>query len=184
MAQTVTVVPYDATIDRESDKLLPWLWQKLQKDDLVDLYFPGQTDTGFAAFVHLLSGEGSTHSALLVTDDKSGQWDKTVAGFITWQPMPLGAANSIVAGFIFYREFWDHRVTLAAAEAAFKFWFDGMKIDMVLGVCPALHRTAMLYNQRVGLREVGRLPKCHLYKEQPCDAVLYALTREQWKGGA
>jgi RimJ/RimL family protein N-acetyltransferase len=50
----------------------------------------------------------------------------------------------------------------------------------VLGVCPSLHHAAIQYNRRIGLREIGRIPGAHLYKGTPCDAILYALTKEEW----
>lgn len=178
-AAPVRLVPYDATADREADKLLPWLWQRMQHDDLVDYYFPGQQQTGFSDFTQLMSGAGKV--ALFITDDKSGQWSKTIAGFITWQPMAMGMSNAIVAGFIFFREFWDGRLTMEAARLAFEHWFTTYPTNMVLGVCPSLHRAAMIYNKRIGLHESGRLPNAHLYKGTVCDAVLYSMTREQWE---
>lgn len=177
----VRLVPYDATVDAESSRLLPWLWQRLQADELVDYYFPGQERTGFSDFTALLSGPDKV--ALFITDDPSGQWAKTIAGFITWSPLAMGMSNAIIAGFIFFREFWDGKLTTEAARLAFEFWFTSRPTNMILGVCPALHRTAMIYNKRIGLHESGRLPAAHLYKGAVCDAVLYSLTREQWLGG-
>jgi len=177
---SVEVIPYNALGDPDADKFLPWCWQRLQADDLVDLYFPGQKATGFATFVRMFSGDASV--AIFKTDDERDgtTWDDRIPGFITWTPMPMGAANVISAGFIFFRKFWGHGATDDAARAAFKFWFDG-GVDVVLGSCPSLHKLAIRYNERIGLHEIGRIPKGHLFKGSQCDAILYAMTTDEWR---
>lgn len=177
----VSVVLYDACLDPQADSFLPWLWKRMQDDDLVDYYFPGQKDTGFATFVRLFSGDAQV--AIFKTDDERSQlWEDRIPGFITWTPSRMGASNMIIAGFIFFRKWWDHRTTDDAAQAAFTAWFSAEpKIDVVLGLCPSFHLTAMRYNKRVGLSEIGRIPRAHIYKGNPCDAVLFAITREQWE---
>jgi RimJ/RimL family protein N-acetyltransferase len=175
----VMIVPYNAILDAQADAFLPWMWKRMQKDDLVDYYFPGQRDTGFATFVRLFSGDGNV--ALVVTDAKTGQWEDTIAGFITWTPQRMGASDIIVAGCVFFREFWDHRTTDATAVESFKFWFTEAKAQVVLGVCPSLHTAITRFNRRIGFREIGKIPGAHLYKGEVCDAVLWAITRSEWE---
>lgn len=175
----VRILPYNATVDPQGDKFLPYIWQRMQKDDLVDYYFPGQKDTGFATFVRLFSGDGNV--ALVLTDSTTKQWNDTVAGFITWTPMHMGLSNVLIAGFVFFREFWDHHTTDDAGAAAFRFWFKDAGAELVMGVCPSLHTTAIRYNKRIGLHEMGRIPGAHLYKETPCDAILVGITRDEWR---
>lgn len=176
----VRIIPYDASHDTQAFAFLPYLWTRMQKDDLVDYYFPGQKDTGFATFVRLMSGDANV--ALVVRDDPSRQWDKTVVGFISWSTSVMGMSNVVIAGFNFFREFWDHKTTDAAGAAAFDFWFSGdQPAEVVLGSCPATHVVALRYNKRVGLREIGRIPLAHMFKGERCDAVLMAITRDQWR---
>lgn len=176
----VRIVPYNASYDAEADAMLPYIWQRMQKDDLVDYYFPGQKDTGFATFVRLMSGDANV--ALVVRDDPSKQWDKTICGFISWSTSMMGMSNVVIAGFNFFREFWDHKTTDAAGVAAFNFWFSGDQgAEVVLGSCPSTHVVAMRYNKRVGLTETGRIPLAHIFKGERCDAVLYCITRDQWR---
>lgn len=174
----VRVIPYNSIYDPQADAFLPYMWKRMQKDDLVEYYFPGQRDTGFASFARLMSGDGNV--ALVVTDSDSHQWDQTIAGFITWTSSRMGSADVAIAGFIFFREFWDHKTTDEAARVSFNYWFTDGGFQSVLGVCPALHSAAIMYNRRIGLREIGRIPEAHLFKGVPCDAVLYCLTRKEW----
>ena len=178
---TVSVIPYNACLDPQADTFLPWLWKKMQADDLVDYYFPGQKDTGFATFVRLFSGDAQV-ALFKIEDESLGKtWDDRIPGFITWSQTRMGASDVLIAGFIFFREFWDHHTTDHAAQAAFAYWFTNPEIKIVLGVCPSLHKAAMRYNQRIGLREIGRIPMTHVYKGQTCDSILYAITRDDWR---
>src|SRR6185369_15659210 len=81
-ASSVHIVPYNAVNDTQADAMLPYLWKRMQQDELVDYYFPGMSQTGFSQFVRLFSGDGQV--ALVVTDATSGQWNDTIAGFISW----------------------------------------------------------------------------------------------------
>ena len=172
------IVLYNALADPEADKFLPWMWKRMQDDDLVDYYFPGQKATGFASFVKLFSGDSNV--AIFLNDSASGaDWESRIIGFITWTPSPL-SPDAIIAGFIFFRKYWDHHTTDEAARAAFKFWFADGTVQVVLGVCPSEHVVALRYNKRVGLHEMGRIPMQHVFKGKPCDAVLMGITRAEW----
>lgn len=175
---SVDIVPYNAVYDPQASDFLAWMWKKMQEDDLVDYYFPGQKETGYAQFVRMMSGDANV--GLVVTKVDSDQWNDKVAGFISWTPMHLGSVTVAVAGFIFFRQFWDHHTTDDAGKVAFKFWFTETDSDQVLGVCPSTHAAAVRYNKRIGLREVGRLLGAHLFKGEKCDAVLYVITKEAW----
>jgi len=177
----IEVIPYNACLDPQADSFLPWLWKRMQEDDLVDYYFPGQKDTGFATFVRMFSGDAQV--AMFKSPDTSlgNTWEDRIPGFITWSPLAMGSSNMIIAGFIFFKRWWGE-VTDDAARAAFNGWFTAQPpIDCVLGVCPALHKLAMRYDQRIGLHEIGRIPDGHLFKGRKCDAVLFAMTREDWR---
>ena len=119
----VSVIPYNAARDPEADAFLSWLWRRMKTDELVDLYFPGQLETGFPSLVEMFSKP--TGAALFKLDDtESTQWNDRIPGFITWSVQQFGHAPVLIAGFIFFREFWDRKTTSEAGEAAFKFWFD------------------------------------------------------------
>ncbi len=180
----VTIIPYNAMYDPQASDFLRWMWSRMQEDDLVEYYFPGQKETGFAAFVRMMSGDAQV--GLGVTNTTSDQWKDKVAGFISWTPLKLGTSNIAVAGLIFFREFWDHRTTDEAGQLALHYWFvERDDIDSVLGVCPSTHAVIARYNKRMGLHECGRLSNAHTFHGEPCDAVLFEITKQEWltKGG-
>src|SRR5215471_8817923 len=75
-SRAVEVIPYNALADPDADKFLPWCWQKLQADDLVDYYFPGQRETGFATLVRMFSGDANV--ALFKVDAPGNTWDDRI----------------------------------------------------------------------------------------------------------
>ena len=98
----VRVVPYNALADPQADTFLPWMWKRMQEDDLVDYYFPGQKDTGFGAFVRLFSGDANV--ALFVIEREGEDWESRIPGFITWTASRMGVSDVLIAGFIFFRK--------------------------------------------------------------------------------
>ena len=178
----VSVIPYNASRDPEADAFLSWLWRRMKADGLTDLYFPGQVETGYTSLVEMFSKP--TGAALFKLDDtESDQWNDRIPGFITWSIQQFGNAPVLIAGFIFFREFWDHKTTSDAGAAAFKFWFEdhaAAQVQEVLGLCPSLHVVAQRYNKRVGLRERMRLSGCALFHNEPCDAIVYGMSRSEW----
>src|SRR5882724_2890924 len=57
LPRAIEFIPYNAIYDPQADSFLAWMWRRMQEDDLVELYFPGQKETGFATFVRLFSGD-------------------------------------------------------------------------------------------------------------------------------
>lgn len=173
------VIRYDARTDPQAEDFLAWLWKRMKADDLVDLYFPGQSDTGFTSLVEMFSKP--TGAALFKLNNDSDQWNERIPGFITWSVAQFGNAPVLIAGFIFFKDFWDGHTTTACGRAAFDFWFRETKAEIVLGLCPSLHIVAQRYNKRVGLREMMRLPNCALFKGAECDAIVYGISRADWQ---
>src|SRR5882724_13029091 len=86
--QSVFVVPYNARDDKISDLILPALWKQLKEDGIAELYFPGQSETGFADFVELMSGKGTSVALCALPNERNEP--QTIIGFITWSPMKMG----------------------------------------------------------------------------------------------
>jgi len=177
-SSTVRLIPYDARADKQAVDFLAWLWRKLQADDLVDYYFPGERETGYAMFVRMLSGDAEV--GLVDTGADSNQWEDRIAGFISWTPLKLGTREMAVAGLIFFKKFWDHRTSYEAGQLALRYWFTQTKVESVLGVCPAPHVLINRYNKRMGLHECGTLKGAHMLHGQVCDATLWEITKDEW----
>lgn len=176
----VDVIPYNASRDADSDKFLPYVWDKLRQDDLIRIYFPDGELTGFADFVKMMSG--GANILLLVERTPEGEL-KRMIGFASWSPLPYGGGGAAVAGFIFFREFWDAASSVKAASAAMQQWFDVCGLKLLMGMVASENHMAQKFLQRMGWTRLGEMPGLGLYDGKPCAGTFWYLTREQFHSG-
>lgn len=174
----VVVIPYNASVDPEAHKFLPWLWNEMKTQGLVSLYFPGQENTGFANFVKLFSG--GENILLVVVCNEEGLPAKAM-GFATWNPMQFMNSNAAVAGFVFFKEFWDHIHSDEAARRIMDFWFNTAGLDVVLGIIAEKNTLAKRFVSRLGWVHVGEVPQLHAYQGKQCDASIWYMTKDMFK---
>lgn len=176
----VDIIPYHADDDPNANYFLPWMWKQLYDDGLISLYFPAAPEKSFATFAKMFSAS-ATRVVLVVIKDAAGEVTNVV-GFSTWEPTSLGPATVGLAGFIFLREYWDRKTSLAAGMRILRFWFDEMseKLDIAIGLIADTNRPANLFVQRLGWTKSGFLPGCHQYDGKQANAVLWTITREQF----
>lgn len=174
----IRVIPYSAARHDDAQNFLPWMWNKLKADDLVELYFPGQTQTGFADFCKLMSGDGAK-ILLVVTEDAAGNMGDAV-GFASSALMPLGAGNGGIGGFIFFKEFWDSKTTVEAARQIMHHWFHENGYEIMLGCVAELNHLANQFLHKMGWTRVGSIPKLHYYYGKECPSVVWQITKEHY----
>lgn len=174
----IAVIPYNASFHDDAQNFLPFLWNKLKEDGLIELYFPGESKTGFANFVRLMSGDSKI--LLVVGKDNAGKLDKAI-GFASWRPMPFGATQAGMAGFVFLREFWDGKITDVAAQRIMEHWFDSEQMDLMIGCVADLNHPANKFMERIGWAKVGIVPMAHIYKGVQCGSVIWQITKDVYK---
>jgi len=177
----IEVIPYNASLDPNADKFLPWFWNRLKEDGLIALYFPGAEKTGFAAFVKLMSSD--VRVLLVVKKNDAGEVTDTV-GFSTIGPMAIGGTMAAYAGFIFLKDYWDRTTTLAAAKTIMDAWFTNpeVNLDVILGVVADNNSLAKRFLQRGGWVHSGTVPFLAEYEGTRCAATFWYITREIWEG--
>lgn len=176
----VDVVFYHGDGDPEADRALPYFWRKLMEDDLLQLYYPSDTDRSFCTFVKMVSSQ-ITRVLFVVIKDAKGEV-KDFMGLATWEPIQFGPSLLGHAGFIFLREYWQREITLAAGRRILSAWFDEFPqpLDIAVGIIAEDNVLANRFVQRLGWTRVGVLPGCQQYAGKPSDAVLWQVTRTAW----
>ena len=174
--EEIIVVPYDASIDPEAHRFLPFFWNSLKEDGLTGVYFPGDAETGFSRFVHLLSGG---EEVLIVGKKTEKQLD--IVGFASWTQLPFGQSASILAGFVFLKKYWDHKVSDAAAEKIMRYWFETRKYEAALGVISTLNRPVLKFLARLKWERAGVIPKVHQFRGKLSDGVMFYMTKEHFE---
>lgn len=180
----VDVIPYNAYFDDKCRHWLFWLYDKLREDDLLRLYYPDvdASDRSYPMFVRMMSSD-TTQVLLVVLKDKKSDEVQGLVGIATWERMQFGPSTLGHAGFIFLREYWDHQTSMAAGQRIMECWFKEMpeKLDIAVGIIAKLNVLANRFVRRLGWTLVGELPNCQQYGGEPCDAVLWQITRSKFE---
>lgn len=174
----IRVIPYSAARHDDAQNFLPWMWEKLKKDNLVEIYFPGQTQTGFVNFCKLMSGD-DTKILLVVTEDAEGNMGDAV-GFASAMLMPLGSGTAGMGGFIFFKDFWDGKTSKLAAREIMSHWFRENKFELMLGCIATLNHAAQHFLSQVGWTRIGEIPKMQEYFGKECSGILWQMTKERF----
>jgi RimJ/RimL family protein N-acetyltransferase len=181
----VDVIPYNAYFDERCREWLYWLYNKLREDDLLRLYYPNVdgTDRSYPMFVRMMSSD-TTQVLLVVLKDKATDEVAGLVGIATWERMQFGPSTLGHAGFIFLRDYWDHQTSMAAGRRIMQFWFEEMpeKLDIACGIIAKLNVLANRFVRRLGWTLVGELPNCQQYGGEPCEAVIWQITRRAFEG--
>jgi RimJ/RimL family protein N-acetyltransferase len=175
----IDCIPYDARGDRDAYRSLYWFWETLQKDGLLELYYPGQADLSFPNFVRLLSGD--VQVLLFVIKNPEGEVMEFV-GLATWAPLDFGGTMVGNAGFLFRPQFWDRQTTIEACRRGMQYWFEEMtpRLSMAIGMNASGNHLVQRFLHALGWTRVGQLPIPQFYAGQTSDMVLWYYTREQY----
>jgi RimJ/RimL family protein N-acetyltransferase len=180
----VDVIPYNAYFDDKCRHWLFWLYDKLREDDLLRLYYPNidGSDRAYPMFVRMMSSD-TTQVLLVVLKDKQTDEVAGLVGIATWERMQFGPSTLGHAGFIFLRSYWDHNTSMAAGNRIMEYWFREMPepLDITVGIIAGLNVLANRFVHRLGWQRVGTLPNCQQYGGEPCEAIIWQITRQRFE---
>ena len=180
----VDVIPYNAYFDDKCRHWLFFLYDELRKDDLLRLYYPNidGSDRAYPMFVRMMSSD-TTQVLLVVLKDKQTDDVTGLVGIATWERMQFGPSTLGHAGFIFLKDFWDHRTSMAAGRRILDYWFKEMPqpLDITVGIIAKLNVLANRFVSRLGWTKVGELPNCQQYGGEACDACIWQITRAAYE---
>jgi RimJ/RimL family protein N-acetyltransferase len=177
----VEVFPYTAHADPQANLFLPWFWNRLKEDGLLNLYFPNDVERSFATFAAMMSG-GARILLVALVDEATGLATDTI-GFASWTPMMLGLSMVGNAGFIYLKDFWEQSITLAAGRRIEKMWFEEMepKLDLAVGIIAKNNVLARRYINRLGWKKCGELPGIQQYAGEQADGEIWFVSRSQYE---
>lgn len=174
----IIVIPYTVATDPIGEVFLPGLWKRLRDEGIFDVFFHDYPDTNFAGFVKALSAPDS----LIFMVAK--QWaDRQIEhmGMVTLgQVLDTKLTKRGVAGFLFFKQYWNHKDADEAGHKVLEYWFDTLGLDVVGGITPKLNRPALAYIHRLGFVSIGDIPHFSTIKGHESPATVSYLTRELW----
>lgn len=178
LSENITIIPYMVDNDPTGEIFLPGLWKRLHDEGIYELFFHDHADMNFGAFVKALS---SPDALLFMIAKTNADGSLEHMGIATLgQILDTKLTKRGVAGFLFFKKYWNHRDADDAGHKVLEYWFDKLGLDVIGGVTPKLNRPAIAYIHRLGFVSIGEIPHFCVLKDHESPAIVSYLTRELW----
>jgi len=170
----IVVLPYLADSDELGSVRLPVFWQRLHEEGIFELFFHDHPDMSFSRFVRSLTQPDD----LIFMIGKS--WSDGRIEHMGMATLSQILDNSLtkraVAGFLFFKAYWNHRDADEAGRKVISMWFNELKLKTIAGLTPKVNRPALAYIHRLGFVSIGEMPDFCLFKGRSVPATVSYLT--------
>lgn len=160
----------------------------LRPDDLDDLYIYASDPEidRFTPWTHYQSvAEASAdldHFLAEYEDGGMGAWgiehraDQRLIGIANFSP-PHRHHRRTELGYTISRAYWGQGYATEAAQALIMFGFEQMQLVRIEAVCLPDHLASARVLQKIGMQFEGLLHSYQIWRGQPRDLLMYAITR-------
>lgn len=159
----------------------------LRPSDLADLYAYASDPeidryTPWARYTSLAEARADLDNYLLEYErDGFGAWgiehraDQRLIGITNFSP-PHPHHRVTELGYTIARPYWGQGYATEATQALVKFGFEQLQVVRIEAVCLPENRASGRVLQKIGMRYEGLLHNYQIWRGQPCDLQMYALT--------
>ncbi len=171
---------YAPKVGTYKEEALMLLYNRLKEQDLWDTVFHESPGMSLLEFMNFFSNGNCLLQILCIVD---GSTIVDIAG-MSWIADITVCQNILtraVGSFLFFQEYQKPMYTDPFSEMILGYWFEVLKMDLVVGVTPEPNRAALIYVKRAGLKEVGRLPNYTTYKGAIVTGVVTSMTKQEYQ---
>jgi ribosomal-protein-alanine N-acetyltransferase len=166
----------------------------LRLTDLDDLYAYGSDPEidRFTPWIHYTSREEARENLgeFLAEYEQHGMgaWgiehraDQRLIG-ITNLSRPHPMNRRVELGYTISRAYWGQGYATEAVQALIRFGLDQMHLVRIEAVCLPEHQASARVMQKAGMQFEGVLHSYQIWRGQPCDLLMYAITEQDGKIG-
>lgn len=153
---------YAYASDAEIDRFTPWTHFQSMAEASADLddFLAEYENAGMGAW-----SWGVEHRA-----------DARLIGIATFSP-PHRHHRRAELGYTISRAYWGHGYATEAAQALVTFALEQMQLVRVEAVCLPDHQASARVLQKIGMQYEGLLHSYQIWRGQPRDLLMYAITR-------
>lgn len=174
----IIVVPYIVDRDPIGEIMLPGFWKRLHDEGIFELFFHDHPDMSFGEFVKSLS---QPNDLIFMVGKSWSDGRLEHMGMATLsQILDNILTKRAVAGFLFFKDYWNHKDADEAGRKVISVWFNELKLTMIAGLTPKMNRPALAYIHRLGFLSVGELPNFCTFKGKAVAAVISYLSPEMF----
>jgi len=168
-----TIVPYDGK-SNISDHTWHYIWNKIEEQGLKETIFCTEGIDSAYDFVTLMR-----HGVMpsIVVDNTTDPCEPVAMGW-------LADINNNKAGFghfLFFKELWGTRDTVEVGRMAYDFWFNGIGMNVLLGIVPSFNTHAVSYIEKLGMKVLGEIPNLIQVRGSSSPAIIAYITKEMFE---
>jgi RimJ/RimL family protein N-acetyltransferase len=158
---------YAYASDPEIDRFTPWRHYQSLAEARADLdeFLAEYERDGLGAW-------GIEHSA-----------DHRLIGIATFSP-PHPHHRRVELGYTIARTYWGQGYATEAAQALVRFGLDHMQLVRIEAVCLPENIASARVLQKIGMQYEGLLHSYQIWRGQPCDLQMYAMSKTDSEGGS
>jgi len=177
---SLMILPYTPGVGVYTEDALIQLYQRLKKEGLFEIVFHEQPNMPLLQFMNFFSGPNTLLQILSTVKDNQVV-DTVGMTWLTDLSTCSGLMQKAIASFVFFKDYQSPMYTDQLAKIVLEYWFDWLKLDIIIGMTPETNRAALLYAKRIGLKEIGRIPSFTTLSGEIVGGVVTYMTKDQYR---
>jgi RimJ/RimL family protein N-acetyltransferase len=174
------LMPYDPRVPGLfNEEALIAIYKRLKAEDLWDIVFHEDAGVTLLKFMNFFC-EGRALLQILAITDAKGYIEPIGVSWVGDITTCAGILTRGIGSFLFFKEYQKPMYTDQFSEMILDYWFNALKLDIIVGVTPEPNRAALIYVKRAGFKECGRIPKYTTFKGEAVTGIITSMTKEDY----
>jgi RimJ/RimL family protein N-acetyltransferase len=174
------LLPYDRSKGILKADILHRIYDRLHAEDLYKTVFHDNPDMDLLDFMNFFSFPSVSLQVIATIE---GDEFKDIAG-ISW----LSGLESYghdaqrgIASFCVFRDYQRPDTTDFMANFVMDYWFNFLKLDIVVGMTPVSNALALRFIKRIGFQPIGVLPGYNRFLGAKSDCMISYVNKDLYK---
>jgi len=159
--------------------VLVQVFNRLKTEGLYPIVFHDNPNQNLLEFMNFFSHPMTALSAIMIIDNDQIQ-DIAAIGWLSGLESYADKRQRALASFCVFKDYQHPNLTSQMARLQFRYWFEHLRMDILIGMTPANNRLAVQFTKRIGFRELCRIPNYSAYLGKVSDTVVTMMDREQY----
>jgi hypothetical protein len=175
------IILYQPQNGTEQHEALINLFFRLKKEGLDKIVFHEHPDITLLEFMNFFSGQKCLLQIFGLMDDQNNLIDICGMAWLADIISCSGIMTKATGSFLFFNDYQKPAYTESFGEMILEYWFEGLKIDTLVGLTPALNRLSSIFIKRQGMKELFRIPQYTTFDGKICEGIVSWLSKEEYR---
>ena len=179
------LIPYMPQNGTDQQEALVSLYFRIKTEGLIPIVFHENSGITLLEFINTWSISRNLLQIFGIKDDAGSLMD--ICGMAWLSDITEISDNGkpiltkAIGSFLFLKKYQVPAFTNTFGDLIFRYWFETLGIDTLVGITPEPNRAASIYTKRQGMKELCRIPQYTTYEGKRCDGILSHLTKEEYR---